>query len=486
MSTSNLQVIIEAVDKASEPIKNVGVSFENMEKKLMGASIAIAGAGAGIEALARKNAPLLEKNRQLAASLGMTEKEVNGLARELSNVTFPLESVVGLLEQGRQQGLKSQEQLKDFANFWDMVGDATGENAVQLAEASVALRALGIEADDVQQAQAAFGFITRETTGDVGDFLTFIERTGPQLRDLGLGVDETASLMAALEQELGMTARVARQEFRKAVNESDGDLQLMLETLGLTEEQFQKYNDQVKASSDVIEENAEIHAKSYTAMQRAQAFLADLSFEYSGAIEQLSQFSMIMIALPAVLKGVMAVKAAFFALSTAGFGAMALAAAPFLIAGAVIAGLIAGAYLLYKNWDTIIEGIKGLWEGLKAFFTPLIEGLVKQFERLVAVVRRVLDGIQAVRDGASAVGGAISSGVRRIVGVNDAIISPKGDIITTHPDDYLIATKNPHSLGGGQTVINITGNTFMTDDEVAERVGDLIFRKLTLSTKYAN
>jgi hypothetical protein len=30
--------------------------------------------------------------------------------------------------------------------------------------------------------------------------------------------------------------------------------------------------------------------------------------------------------------------------------------------------------------------------------------------------------------------------------VNDAIINPDGDIITTHPDDYLIATKDPQGL----------------------------------------
>lgn len=43
--------------------------------------------------------------------------------------------------------------------------------------------------------------------------------------------------------------------------------------------------------------------------------------------------------------------------------------------------------------------------------------------------------------------------------LNDGIISPRGDIISTHPDDYIIATKNPGSLaGGGRTVIiNING-----------------------------
>lgn len=65
--------------------------------------------------------------------------------------------------------------------------------------------------------------------------------------------------------------------------------------------------------------------------------------------------------------------------------------------------------------------------------------------------------------------------------VNDAIISPEGNIITTHPDDYLIATKNPHSLAGGGQSIVITGNTLLSED-VAERIGDMIMQKLKLNT----
>lgn len=42
--------------------------------------------------------------------------------------------------------------------------------------------------------------------------------------------------------------------------------------------------------------------------------------------------------------------------------------------------------------------------------------------------------------------------------VNDAIITPSGNVITTHPDDYLIATKTPGSLAGtnGDVRVNFT------------------------------
>lgn len=49
--------------------------------------------------------------------------------------------------------------------------------------------------------------------------------------------------------------------------------------------------------------------------------------------------------------------------------------------------------------------------------------------------------------------------------VNDAVITPSGNVISTHPDDWLIATKTPHELGGGSapvvtiTIVNESGDT---------------------------
>ena len=47
-------------------------------------------------------------------------------------------------------------------------------------------------------------------------------------------------------------------------------------------------------------------------------------------------------------------------------------------------------------------------------------------------------------------GGGLGAGLGAMLGVtrrvNDAVISPRGDVISTHPDDYLIATKNPGKM----------------------------------------
>lgn len=67
--------------------------------------------------------------------------------------------------------------------------------------------------------------------------------------------------------------------------------------------------------------------------------------------------------------------------------------------------------------------------------------------------------------------------------VDDAVISPSGDIVTTNPKDWLIATQNPAELtGGGGTTINI-GKLYGTDRNVAERFASEIARQVKLQTR---
>ena len=109
--------------------------------------------------------------------------------------------------------------------------------------------------------------------------------------------------------------------------------------------------------------------------------------------------------------------------------------------------------------------------GIQAF-----DRLIFQGERLSQVWRSL--GRQLAMRGmftllTGGFGGGFSAGLGSVLGVtrtvNDAVISPRGDVISTHPDDYLIATKNPGKMasninqaGSGkatviENIINIDG-----------------------------
>lgn len=144
----------------------------------------------------------------------------------------------------------------------------------------------------------------------------------------------------------------------------------------------------------------------------------------------------------------------------------------------IIGGLAAGIVQLL-TWVTKLTTY------LTDYFVTAWNAVIDQIAEVIVWVDKVIEKFKKAIDLASQIGSGVSGavkGIGKVIGVNDAIISPKGDIITTHPDDYLIATKDPSSLGGGMN-ITITGNTFL-DQDAAEKMGDLIMKRLKLSSAF--
>lgn len=118
-----------------------------------------------------------------------------------------------------------------------------------------------------------------------------------------------------------------------------------------------------------------------------------------------------------------------------------------------------------------------------------IDFVVSKFERLIQIVQNAIELIAESGIG-KAIGGAFS-GVRNLFGgrrnrsVDDAIISPRGDIITTHPDDYIIATKTPETLGAGGGGVTIQINTMVGEEEFARKMGDNIMKELQHHLKFS-
>ena len=285
----------QAGDEIEQSVSGASSAWQDHSEIINGAAVAVGAMGAAVEGLARSQQDTRAVAGRLAGALeGETTDSVMGLAAEIHDATTDLDNLVASMEAGSQQGLRSAEELQEFAQFWDMVGDATGESDAALAEASVALRAVGVAAGEESQALGAFGFITRETTQDVGDFLQFLERTGPELNELGASVDDAAALLGIMEDQFGMSGRVARQEFRSAINESDGTLEGLLDTLGVSEGQFEEFTGRVAASSGVIEENAEAYGETRTRLQELTASFESFMAEHSGMVEGLSALSPVM------------------------------------------------------------------------------------------------------------------------------------------------------------------------------------------------
>jgi hypothetical protein len=158
--------------EAEETADTVETSWGNISTAVSGGMAAV---GGGLEALNRSQQDTRDVAARVAGSIDTVTDEVMGAAAKMNNATRDIDELVAIMEIGAQRGIRSRQDLQEYAATWDTIGDATGENAPQLAEASTALEALGISARKPQEAMDAFGFITRHTTADVGGFLNMTE-----------------------------------------------------------------------------------------------------------------------------------------------------------------------------------------------------------------------------------------------------------------------------------------------------------------------
>ncbi|MDP2365184.1 MAG: phage tail tape measure protein, partial [Ignavibacteria bacterium] len=407
-----VEVLLKAVDEVTPTIDKISretakasgemqKNWAGTGKTLQTVGIAAAAVGVGLEALARANAPLLESTRRLADYLDMDSKAMQQLVIDTSNVTFPLKEVLSLMETGTKLGLDSADALQEYAKFWDMVGDATGESSTALAEAGVSLKALGIAAGEEGKALNAFGFIQKNTTMEIGEFIGAVGRLAPEMKQMGMGVNEAAVILGILQREMGMTSRTSLAEFRRAVTESDGDVEKLKSTLGITAEMFDTYSQKVAESSDVISENARRNNELYTPMQKIQHALSELKYRMGDFIAGAANYAPLLTGIGSAMTIVGTIMKSSFLpsilLATKAVWAFtaSILANPLTFWIGVIGLVITSLVMLWKNWDNITEWISRKIDWIVDKFKWLGDGIKWVAEKLGIYKEKTIEIVEA-------------------------------------------------------------------------------------------
>lgn len=392
--------------------------------------LATAAAGAGLEAFARGQQDSNIQAQQLAASLGMSEDAMRDLAGETANVGFPLEEVLDLMETGKERGLKSADALKSYAEFWDMIGDASGENAVELGKAGVALQTMGIEAGNEAEALAALGFIQDKTTISQGDFLALLGKIGPELKDSGADINDTAALLGILGNEMGLTGKAARTELTKALKESDGSMSDLLKNLGISTEQFEEYSAGVTESGDVMQRNADIVDQNFTPLQKLQNEAKELMFQYGDLANVAGTLAPVLMAVGPAAKG-MSTAFDITTKATKGLNA-AMKASPILFIVGLIALLVGALITAYHNSETFRKIVDAAFKAVGDAAQWLWNSAIKPaFEAIAAIAKWLWQHvIQPVFRFIRAAWDLVVSRIRQGIATWRAIFSAIGQVIT--------------------------------------------------------
>ena len=401
----NVGESIEQIDGMSEATERLGTTSERqgniITRNWLAITAGLTAVSLASEKFTRDNAKMSEALFRISRNTKIAESDLKSMALELTSVSTPLQEITAMMEIGSQQGIKSIEELAKFTDFWSTVGDATGLAGDQLAKAGSGLRAVGISAGEEEKALKSFGYVTQNTTSDVNEFLQFLERTGVQLRSVGMDIDDASAMLGLLEQEFGMSGRIARTEFRKAVNDADGDMNRLLRTLGVSVDTFEEYRRKVDQSGDVIQENADRHMETYTATQRLGQSVKELGFRFEGTLRSISSMAPALMLITPMIKLLSVAKTTLAGVNLAtlvpSLKASAVAMWTFtasLLANPitwVVVGIVALSVAIWALWNDVggvTTKIKNALGGLSNWLKRTFGGVVKWIKDFPRTVRQ--------------------------------------------------------------------------------------------------
>ena len=219
-------------------------------------------------------------------------------------------------------------------------------------------------------------------------------------------------------------------------------------------------------SSDVIQRNADIHAESYTILQKLQHKLSETTYAMGGLIQSAANLSPLLMAgapimkfiafatktLPGMAKGLLAAAAAKAKLS------LAMLASPIGIMVIAVGALITAGVLLYRNWDKI-----------RAVMVRAINGIVNAFNKLIGVINKIpgvnFGKIGTINAGGNDIPGMAAGGKTTTPGM--ALVGERGPELLDLPAGAQVTP-----LQGGGDMPNLGGKLGMiiADDQTLKKL----------------
>ena len=310
MAIREISTILTAKDEASDSLAAVSAtgddtadSMADVESETEAASEGLleldaqaSAAAASVAALGTAMQSTLDSTQdtraqlaRVATSMGMTDDEAINLAAGMTDASLSTREAAATMEALAQAGVESEEQLRETTLAIDAIADATGSSSDQIDEGIIqALRATGNEAEDVTEKMDAFTFVANETTADVNDFQRVVSSAGGDLEEMGADVEDTAAIMAALDDQ-GVRTRDVLRDFRSAAGDDTVDsVEDLHDEMGLTAEEFEEYRTAVDDAEGATEEYQDRANDTFSVMDELRAATSRAQLRFAGFNDTLS------------------------------------------------------------------------------------------------------------------------------------------------------------------------------------------------------
>src|SRR5574343_33364 len=404
-SLGTLAFKIIAQDETAEGTEKASANFTKAAVAIGSAMAAIGGASLKfIDYSKEMNA----NYNVLSVQTGIAADEFRNLALETADVSFPLESVNSTFDLLVRSGLKTKEEIQATANAFDNLADATGSDAAIVAQQLIpAFNAFGIPLQNAGQYTDQLTYLMRNTTITMEDFSSTIDKLAPDMSTLGLSMDQTVAILKAMSDK-GIQGAAATREFRAAVSAADGDINLLLESLGLTADQLKPYQEEISKSTGLTDKFAEAANTEFSLLDKLKAGWSELQLRIGDSLEPMENAFGAMTAIGSIMAGLAPTMTMFSGVQWGtliptlwGHATAAWAAvAPYLAILAPILLVIGVLYILEKKFGLVTKTIKILSDGFKvlvSWFKDLPNGfnnVIKIFDTLKNAFDQVINFIK--------------------------------------------------------------------------------------------
>jgi len=254
--------------------KQVQKDMEGLAGYVKKHTLAIGGALAGVGAAGLKLASDARKLNadlsQTGMTMGISTSKMRDLTLATANVSFNLKEVAATFDILARAGVRNTQELTNAANAFDALADATGGEAATMAEQLIPVfRAFGMELPTTSAEMDKFTWLVKNTTVDLSDFATVVQRLAPDMQKVGLTTEDAMAALAILNSR-GITGRAAIQQL-------DTALQAIVDSAGDAADAQMALADATKDLADIQEEAAGIFAESDIALQRNSWRIDDLN-----------------------------------------------------------------------------------------------------------------------------------------------------------------------------------------------------------------
>lgn len=390
---------------------------------------------------------------------GLTKKEIEKLGSETERYEKKLHSLNITLEKQLNRQKQMRKDDKDSGATWKNLGIDIEETRRKIGETEKALQSNNATMGLASQTITKFGSSAKVTAADIQEMvsdgkvsfsdveaaLASMTEEGGKFHELMARQATTlGGLWSNLKDQIELTSRALGVEMLPYLKPVVANLISMLETLRTMRTNMADFTNGINQSSEVIKIFHGLWMRISEHFQKvltpAWQYLKSVVSEHKEELKLIGEALLI-------LGGIIASEVVLGVINAL---ALAIRAVGFAI-------------------DVVVTSITTLADWLDTAYNKM--------KQLIDLAKENTIGRLKFWDDERAAGGPVSSSKTYLVGENGPELFSPNSSGTIIPNHQLSAS------GGGMT-INISGNTFMSDEDAATEIGDMIMSKLKLSTAF--